>query len=168
MADMHSDAAANSNEVMPEVMPGEEIRVCLFRIGEDSYAIPVGMLTEIIIPQKLFPVPTTPPHVLGIINLRGNIVPIVDIRPVLSLPRQSEPGQIAILKHGSITLGIVVDDVSEVVAVPESSLMAIPAESALQSTGKNRSRFALALIPREHSVAALLNVEKIIDEIKLP
>ena len=163
MADMHSDAAANSNEVIS----GEEIRVCLFRIGEDSYAIPVGMLTEIIIPQKLFPVPTTPQHVLGIINLRGNIVPIVDIRPVLSLPLQSEPGQIAILKHGSITLGIVVDDVSEVVAVPESSLMAIPAENALQSSGKNRSRFALALIPRAHSVAALLNVEKIIDEIKL-
>jgi chemotaxis signal transduction protein len=160
---MRSDAAANTNEVMP----GEEIRVCLFRIGEDSYAIPVGMLTEIIIPQKLFPVPTTPQHVLGIINLRGNIVPIVDIRPVLSLPHQSEPGQIAILKHGSITLGIVYDDVSEVVAVPESSLLAIPAESALQSPGKNRSRFALALIPREHGAAALLNVEKIIDEIKL-
>jgi purine-binding chemotaxis protein CheW len=162
LADMRSDVAANSSEVMP----GEEIRVCLFRIGEDSYAIPVGMLTEIIIPQKLFPVPTTPQHVMGIINLRGNIVPIVDIRPVLSLPRQSEPGQIVIIKHGSITLGIVVDDVSEVVAVPESSLLAIPAENALQP-GKNRSRFALALIPREQCVAALLNVEKIIDEIKL-
>lgn len=164
MADMSSDAVVNSDEVLP----GEEVRVCLFRIGEDSYAIPVGMLTEIIIPQKLFPVPTTPQHVLGVINLRGNIVPIVDIRPVLSLPRQSDPGQIAILKHGSITLGIVVDDVSEVVAVPESSLMAIPAENALQSSGgRNRSRFALALVPREHGVAALLNVEKIIDEIKL-
>ena len=163
MADLRSDEAANANEVLP----GEEIRVCLFRIGEDSYAIPVELLTEIIIPQRLFPVPTTPQHVLGIINLRGNIVPIVDIRPALSLPRQSEPGQIAIIKHGSITLGIVVDDVSEVVGVPESSLMAIPAENALQSSGKNRSRFALALIPREQSVAALLNIEKIIDEIKL-
>ncbi len=166
MADMRSEVAANSNEVKPEVAPEEEIRVCLFRIGEDSYAIPVSMVTEIITPQKLFPVPTTPKHVLGIINLRGNIVPIVDIRPVLSLPRQSEPGQVAILKHGAITLGIVVDDVSEVVAVPESSLMPIPAENA-QSSGKSRSRFALALVPREHSVAALLNVEKIIEEIKL-
>lgn len=163
MADIRSDRAANSSEVMP----GQEIGVCLFRIGEETYAIPVGMLTEIIISQKLFPVPTAPQHVLGIINLRGNIVPIVDIRPVLSLPLQSEPGQIAILKHGSITLGIVVDDVSEVVAVPENSLLEIPAENALQASGKNRSRFALALIPREHGVAALLNVEKIIDEIKL-
>jgi chemotaxis signal transduction protein len=162
LADIN-DVAENANEVEP----GEVIRVCLFRIGEDSYAIPVDLLTEIITPQKLFPVPTTPLHVLGIINLRGNIVPIVDIRPVLSLPRQSVPGQIAIIKHGAITLGIVVDDVSEVVAVPESSLMAIPAENSLQSSGKSRSRFALALIPREHSVAALLNVAKIIDEIKL-
>ena len=163
MAQMHSDVTANPIEVMPE----EDVQVCLFRIGADSYAIPVAMLTEIIIPQKLFPVPTAPQHVLGVINLRGNIVPIVDIRPVLSLPRQSEPGQIAILKYGTILLGIVVDDVSEVVAIPEDRFMTLPAENALQQAGKSRSRFVQAVIQREHGVAALLNVEKIFAEIKL-
>ena len=163
MAEMRSDVTANPIEVMPE----EDVQVCLFRIGEDSYAIPVAMLTEIIIPQKLFPVPTTPQHVLGVINLRGTIVPIVDIRPVLSLPRQSEPGQIAILKYGTILLGVVVDDVSEVVAIPEGRFMTLPAENALQQAGKSRSRFVQAMIQREQGVAALLNVEKIFDEIKL-
>lgn len=163
MAEMRSDVTANTIEATPDA----EIRVCLFRIGEESYAIPVAMLTEIISPQKLFPVPTTPQHVLGVINLRGNIVPIVDIRPALSLPRQSEPGQIAILKNGSMMLGIVVDDVSEVIAVAESKLMALPSENALQPSGKSRSRFVQAVIQRERGAAALLNVEKIIDEIKL-
>jgi len=150
-----------------EVIREEEIRVCLFSIGEDYYAIPVSMLTEIIIQQKIFPVPTTPQHVLGVINLRGSIVPIVDIRPVLSLPRQSLQGQIAIIKHGNVTLGIVVDNVSEVIVVPESRLLGIPSETSTQKAGKGRSWFLKGIIQRDHGVAALLDVEKIIDAIKL-
>ncbi len=161
--------AENDKEVTAdviEVVPEEEIRVCLFSMGDDLYAIPVELLTEIIISQKIFPVPTTPPHVLGVINLRGNIVPIVDIRPALSLPRQSLPNQIAILKNENITLGIVVDNVSEVISVPMSSILAIPAETNPQA-GKSRSRFLKSIIQREAGVAALLDVEQIIQEIRL-
>ena len=162
MAQIDNDVTADAIDVLPE----EEMRICLFRMGEDSYAIPVELLTEIIISQKVFPVPTTPSHVLGVINLRGNIVPIVDIRPALSLPVLSIPSQIAIVKHGAITVGIVVDHVSEVVGVPESSVQAIPAENAAQG-GRSRSRFLSGIVPRGQNVAALLNIERIIEEIKL-
>ena len=84
MAEIDTDVSAGVTHEIRE----EEIRVCLFSMGEDLYAIPVELLTEIIISQKIFPVPTTPPHVLGVMNLRGNIVPIVDIRAALSLPRR--------------------------------------------------------------------------------
>lgn len=102
MAELDNDVTAEVRDALPE----EELRVCLFSIGENTYAVPVELLTEIIISRKIFPVPATPSHVLGVINLRGNIVPIVDIRPALSLPQQSVPGQIAIVKHGTILLGI--------------------------------------------------------------
>lgn len=157
------------NDVTAEVVEGvleEEVRICLVSIGEDYYAIPVSMLTEILISQKIFPVPTTPPHVLGVINLRGNIVPIVDIRPALGLPQQSDPAQIAVIKHGAVTLGIIVDNVSEVISVRESSLLALPDEIGLKSTA-NRRRFLKAIIQRESNVAALLDVEKLVDAIKL-
>ena len=162
MAEIDSDVATDVADVLPE----EEIRVCLLRIGEDTYAIAIDLLTEIIIPQRVFPVPTTPPHVLGVINLRGNIVPIVDIRFALSLPSQSGAGQIAILKFGSITLGIVVDNVFEVVSVPVSRVMTIPADYGAQA-GRNRSRFFKGIIQREAGLAALLNIELILEEIKL-
>jgi chemotaxis signal transduction protein len=162
LADFDNDVAAEVIDVLPE----EEMRICLFSMGGDAYAIPVDLLTEIIITPKMFPVPTTPAHVLGVINLRGNIVPIVDIRSALSLPQQSAPGQIAIVKHGAIILGIVVDNVSEVVGVPEGSVQAIPADYGAQGN-KNRSRFFRGILQREGGVVALLNIEKIIDEIKL-
>ena len=125
--------------------------------------------SEIIIPQKIFPIPTTPSHVLGVINLRGSIVPIVDIRPALSLPQQSALGQIAIIKHGAVMLGISVDNVTAVLAVPESSIQLIPADSggSLSGSAKSRSRFFKGIIQRETSVAALLNVERLLEEIKL-
>jgi purine-binding chemotaxis protein CheW len=161
--------AEKDNEVTAEVVdviPEEEIRVCLFSMGEDLYAIPVDLLTEIIISQQIFPVPTTPPHVLGVINLRGSIVPIVDIRHALSLPRQSLPSQIAILKHDSVTIGIVVDNVSEVVSVPVSKVLAMPADVNSQA-GKSRARFLKSVIQREGPAAALLDVEQIIRHIRL-
>lgn len=162
MAELDNDVAADATEVLPE----EEIRLCLFSIGEDNYAIPVDLLTEIIISQKIFPVPTTPSHVLGVINLRGSIVPIVDIRPALSLPPLSTPGQIAILKQGAVTLGIVVDNVSEVVGVPESSVQEIPTDYAGRP-GKNRSRFVKGIVQRGTDVSALLHIERLFEELKL-
>jgi chemotaxis signal transduction protein len=163
LAELDNDVTTEVIEVLPE----EELRVCLFTLGGDTYAILVELLTEIIISRKIFTVPTTPPHVLGVINLRGNIVPIVDIRPALSLPQQSVPGQIAIVKYGNVTFGIVVDHVSEVVGVPESSVKAISSEEGEQQPVKNRDRFLSGTIERETGDAALLNIESVFEEIKL-
>jgi chemotaxis signal transduction protein len=161
LAEIDNDVSAGLLDDIRE----EEIRVCLFSMGEEVYAVPVELLTEIIISQKIFPVPTTPPHVLGVINLRGNIVPIVDIREALSLPRQAVPSQIAIVRQGEVTLGIVVDNVSEVVAVPLSRVLAVPPDAG--NAGKKHARFLKSLIQRGDGMAALIDLEKIIGEIRL-
>lgn len=163
MAELDNDVTTEVTEVPPE----EELRVCLFSIGEDTYAVPVEFLTEIIFSQKIFSVPTTPSHVLGVINLRGSIVPIVDIRPALSLPTQSVPSQTAIVKLGTTTVGIVVDNVAEVVGVPESSVHPVPSDQGAQKAGLNRGRFLSGIIKRETGEAALLNIERVFEEIKL-
>lgn len=164
MADLDNDVTTEVIEVLPE----EKRSVCLFTIGEGTYAIPVELLTEIIISQKIFPVPSTPSHVLGVINLRGNIIPIVDIRPALSLPQTSASGhQIVIVKHGTVSLGIIVDNVYAVVGVPESSVQAIPSEQGKQQAGSNPNRFVMGIIQRETGPAALLNIERVFEEIKL-
>lgn len=163
MADTEDDVTAEVVDVIPE----EEIRICLFSIGDDVYALPIGVLTEIILQQSIFPVPTTPQHVLGVINLRGNIVPIVDIRPALFLPQHSSPGQIALIKHGNMVFGIVVDSVSEVISVPESSFLPLPPESAAQPVLAGRNRFFKAAVQRENGMAVLLDIDRLIEGIML-
>ena len=162
MTDLNNEGTVEVVGLLPE----EEIRVCLFSIGDETYAIPVELLAEIIIPQKIFPVPTTPSHVLGVINLRGNIVPIVDMRPALSLPQSSITNQIAIIRLGTLTVGIVVDNVSEVAGVPKTSVHPVPTDYGSQSDAAH-GRFITGIIQRERGVAALLNIERIFDEIKL-
>lgn len=164
MAEIESDVAAPA----PQAPPEEEVRVCLFRISGDHYAVTVDVLAEIIIPQKIFPVPTTPSHVIGVMNLRGNIVPIVDIRPAMSLPPQTGVNQIAIIRRDQMTIGVVVDAVSEVAGVPKSSVMAMPAElGAKDPAVRSRSRFIKAVIRREDGVAALLDIDRLIEAIRL-
>ena len=165
MADINTDVTA---EVAQHATAEEEVRICLFSISGDTYAVTVDLLAEIIIPQKIFPVPTTPSHVVGIINLRGNIVPIVDIRPALSLPSTTVLNQVAIIRHEHMTIGIIVDSVADVISVPVSSVLPLPAEMAVQETdAKNRSRYLKAIVQRQNGVAALLNVDRLLEAIRL-
>jgi purine-binding chemotaxis protein CheW len=165
LADIDTDVTA---EVVQHATAEEEVRICLFSISGDAYAVTVDILAEIIIPQKIFSVPTTPSHVIGIINLRGNIVPIVDIRPALSLPISAGAKQIAIIRYNQMTLGILVDTVAEVISVPLSSVLPLPAEVAIQEAGaKNRSRYLKAIIQRQSGVAALLNIDRLFEAIRL-
>jgi purine-binding chemotaxis protein CheW len=165
LAEIGTDVTA---EVVEHATAEEEVRICLFSISGDMYAVTVDILAEIIIPQKIFPVPTTPSHVLGVISLRGNIVPIVDIRPALSLPPASGIGQVAIIRFHQITIGIVVDTVSEVVSVPVSSILPLPAEASVQDAGaRSRNRFLQAIVQRPTGVAALLNIDRLLESISL-
>lgn len=164
MADIDTNVAAEVQQAIAE----EEVRICLFSISGDSYAVTVDILAEIIIPQKIFPVPTTPSHVIGIINLRGNIVPIVDIRPALNLSVSSGANQVAIIRYNQMILGIVVDAVAEVVSVPLSSVLPLPAEVSMQDvSAKSRSRYLKAIIQRQNGVAALLNIDRLLEAIRL-
>jgi purine-binding chemotaxis protein CheW len=165
LADINTEVTA---EVVQHATAEEEVRICLFSISGDTYAVTVDLLAEIIIPQKVFPVPTTPSHVIGIINLRGNIVPIVDIRPALSLPSATSLNQVAIIRHEQMTIGIVVDSVADVISVPASSVLPLPAEMAVQeSDTKGRSRYLKAIVQWQNGVAALLNVDRLLEAIRL-
>jgi purine-binding chemotaxis protein CheW len=165
LADIGTDVTA---EVVQNAIAEEEVRICLFSISGDTYAVTVDILAEIIIPQKIFSVPTTPSHVIGVINLRGNIVPIVDIRPALSLPVSAGASQIAIIQYSQMTLGILVDTVAEVISVPLSSILPLPADVAYQDPGaKSRSRYLKAIVQRESGVAALLNIDLLLEAIRL-
>jgi purine-binding chemotaxis protein CheW len=97
----------------------QEIQVACFRLGEDLYAIDIMRIKEIIRPLKLTVLPKFPAFVEGIVNLRGTVIPVVDLRKRFDLPaiEESLNTRLLIVSLAGRAVGLVVDEVTEVVTV---------------------------------------------------
>ncbi len=107
-----------------EVGSGTEKQIVAFSIGPETYGVDIGSIREIIPSQRIVPVPRAPEYVEGIINLRGRIIPVLDLRKHFGLS-EAEKGsdqRIILVESGSESIGVVVDAVSSVLHVPESSI----------------------------------------------
>jgi purine-binding chemotaxis protein CheW len=103
---------------------GREEQLVVFRLAGEHYGLDIGSVQEIIVWQPVTRVPRAPGFVEGIINLRGNVIPVVDLRRRFGL-EGAEPGRqtrIMVVEIGSLVVGLVVDGVSEVLRVPASAV----------------------------------------------
>ena len=98
-----------------------------FVIGEESYALHISCVTEIIEMQTVTAMPNTPVHVRGIINLRGKVIPVVDVRISLGFPERPYDSRTCIIVvHEESPVGLVVDTVREVVDIPSEVVREAP------------------------------------------
>lgn len=103
---------------------GEQLELLSFRLAQEIYAVPLTSIKQII---KLIPitvVPRAPAHILGIISLRGTIIPVFDLRKVLHLPmaQATRRSRIVIVAEGKYIGGMIVDEVEQVVRLPRSRI----------------------------------------------
>ena len=105
-----------------------EIQVACFLLGEDVYAVDIMRIREIIRPQKLSALPKAPVFMEGVLNLRGAVIPVVDLRKRFDMPGREDDRnrRLLILALAGRTLGIVVDEVTEVITVPVANLKPPP------------------------------------------
>ena len=102
-----------------------------FALGDEEYALPVLRVREIIKMMEITQVPRVPPHVKGVINLRGRVIPIVDLRVKFGFGAPlTERTCIIVVEaafvSGRTALGMVVDGVSEVLNIPAEEIEAPP------------------------------------------
>lgn len=103
------------------------VQLAAFRVGTEEYVVDVMRVREIIRDEHIVPVHKGPKFVKGVLNLRGVVVPVVDMHRRFGIAQPSAPRRkILILQVDSRVLGIVVDAVTEVVRVPKSSIMPAP------------------------------------------
>jgi len=102
-------------------------QLVVFSLGAEEYGLPITAVQEIIRYTKPRTIPSAPPSVRGVINLRGKIIPVVDLKSRLQLHGgDAEESKIVIVEAGAVTAGLIVDDVDEVLAVDEGSLEQAP------------------------------------------
>jgi purine-binding chemotaxis protein CheW len=99
-----------------------------FRLGAEEYAIDILQVQEIRAHENVTRIANAPEFIKGVINLRGNIVPIVDLRVKFGLPEQGINTQtvVIVLNIAKRTVGVVVDGVSDVIAVSAADIKPAP------------------------------------------
>ncbi len=105
-----------------------EFQVVVCRLRDESYGLDIGSVYEIIRFQECTAVPTAPTFVDGVINLRGRIIPVVDLASRFGLPRSATTGstRIVVADARDTRVGLVVDGVTEVLMVSEDAVQPTP------------------------------------------
>ena len=106
----------------------QELRWVTFRLENEKYGINVMQVQEVLRVSEIAPVPGAPDYVLGIINLRGNVVTVIDTRKRFGLiPKEMDDStRIVIIESDEQVVGILVDSVAEVVDLRVSEMEAAP------------------------------------------
>lgn len=85
-----------------------------FRVGNENLALPVGQVLEVADLGPLTPVPGAPPSVLGVRNLRGQVLPVIDLATVLGTPRANTAEKVIIAEEAGRRAGLAIDQVTDV------------------------------------------------------
>lgn len=109
----------------------EEMQVIIFNLGNEEYATLITDIQEIIVPQEYTRIPKSPKYVEGFINLRGNIIPVIDGRKKFSLSDESEKDdtiekRIMVMDTEDGIIGLVVDKVSDVILLKAKDIEPSP------------------------------------------
>ena len=106
----------------------QNIQLACFNLGESLFAIDIMRIKEIILPQKLSALPRETPLLEGVINLRGAVIPVMDLRKRFGMPKAEErgAGKLLIVSLQRQVLALEVDDVQEVITVPAGGIMPPP------------------------------------------
>lgn len=119
----------------PSRAPGEAtaaddplVQLCTFRIGGEDYAIDIMRVREIIHPLPITRVPRAPASVEGVIRLRGEVLPVLDVRKRLGLPEgpPSRRTRFLVVHVARRRIGLVVDEVCEVIRIPREEIRPAP------------------------------------------
>ncbi|MBO8126058.1 MAG: chemotaxis protein CheW [Firmicutes bacterium] len=130
-----------------------EIQLVVFKLNDEEYGVPVQNVQEIIRMTQITKIPKTPKHVTGVINRRGDIIPIVDLKNFFELETSDadDDTRIVVVEVGDKILGVIVDHVSEVLRLPEDAIEPPPrlserAEAAyFAGIGKQGDRLIMLL-----------------------
>lgn len=143
----------------PQEAPrGETMQLITFSLGEEEYGVDIMAVREIKVWTETTPLPNTPAYVRGVINLRGLIVPIFDLRARfgLGLTETTKTHVVIIVAVDSRTVGILVDAVSDIVTVSSGDIRPVP-----ETEYGREHLFLRGLVTVDQQMVALIAPEKL-------
>ena len=138
-----------------------QMQCVTFELENETYGINVMQVQEVLRETEVAPVPGAPHYVIGIINLRGNVVSVIDarIRFGLSTIERTDMTRIIVIEARQQIIGILVDSVAEVVDVKMSEI-----ETAPNVGNEETSRYIDGVVSRDDKLLILVDLDKLLSE----
>lgn len=123
-----SQATANAEHDRNEAEDANLLQLVTFRLGEEEFGVKILVVNEIIRLVQITQVPNAPAFIEGVINLRGKVLPVVGLRKRFNMPEMPLDSQsrIIVMELNQNVVGFLVDAVSEVLRIPESTVEQAP------------------------------------------
>lgn len=131
-------------------------RFLTFSLNKEQYAVPLLKVKEVIALTETTPVPYSPAHFKGIMNLRGQVISIIDLRMKMKMPKADANSEsaIIILDLSPLSLGVIVDSVESVLAVTTEEIQPPP------DMGGKETAYIRGVTRKENRLILLLDIEK--------
>jgi purine-binding chemotaxis protein CheW len=136
----------------------QPLRACVFAVAGQRLAADIRHTREVVVLPDRTAVPRAPAYVLGVANLRGNVLTVVDLRQVLGLPPSPADASLRtiVLEHGGIQ-----------VAVPADEVLGLESFDSVLPRDDSASELALGLLRQSDGMATLLDVPRLVDAIRV-
>jgi purine-binding chemotaxis protein CheW len=130
-----------------------------FSLGQEEYGVDILRIQEIRGYSAITPIPNTPPSVKGVMNLRGAIIPVVDLRAKLAMPEAEYTPftVIVVVTVGTKTVGLVVDAVSDVLNIPTEDIQPTP-----DFFGQVDARYISGMAKAGEKLVVLLDLDRVL------
>jgi len=146
------------NSVSKDVEQEEDIiQLVGFIVGDEEYAVPILSIQEIVKPIEHTRVPSVPSYVLGVLNMRGNVLPLIDLRGKFNLPSKSQTldTRYMVMKDGNNEAAFVIDKLTEAIRIKSTQID--PPPDTLQ-----RGKAIYGIGKRNDSIITILKVEELL------
>lgn len=147
-------------ELLEQEEDTQKGRFLTFALSNESYGIEIRYVTEIIGIQPITEVPELPEYIKGIINLRGKIIPVMDVRLRFKKPYREYNDRtcVIVIDIKDISIGLIVDNVAEVLSIPDTEIVAPP------EINKGSNRYIKGIGKVGGEVKLLLNCDKLLND----
>lgn len=155
-----NDTSYNSTSDVKEHMQGGKFLT--FFLGKEEYGIEILKVQEIIGLMPITPVPNMPDYIRGVLNLRGKIIPVMNLRSRFTLPPVDDTTEtcIIVVQEDQYRMGVVVDKVSEVADISGELIEEVPSFGAV-----NDNEYLAGIGKLEDSVKLILDISKVLYDV---
>ena len=133
------------------------IRAAIISLGGELFTIDLRSVREVFVVDSITPVPGMPSGLVGVTNLRGAVIPLLDLRPMFSLNADAALRYAVVVKHGNLQVGVLVDSVPEIRTIAKDQFLPAPV-----GTGEGAFPFVSTVVKLEDRLRGVLETSVVL------